>query len=89
MAYARSNSGRAPFGKKRDRSDVYVFGDGYKIECVGCRLQPEGEWYASFYATSRAEMVKHLQQHRQVGQKVPWHATRRLKREIRKIGDEY
>jgi hypothetical protein len=89
MAYARSNSGKAPFGKKRDRSDVYVIGSGIALECMSCRLKPEGDWYGTFYTVSRSEMVKHLQQHRQVGQKVPWYATRRLKRDIRKIGDEY
>lgn len=89
MAYARRNSGIKPFGYKRERSDVYVFGGSKGLECMACRLLPSGEWFSAFFTTSRSEMVKHLQEHRQVGQKVPWSASRRLKREIRKVGDTY
>jgi hypothetical protein len=90
MAYARRNSGIKPFGYKRERSDVYVFGSiSGVLECCACRLRPEGDWFGFFYTKSRSEMVKHLQEHRQIGHKVPWSATRRLKREIRQIGDDF
>lgn len=90
MAYARFLSSTRPGVKSRDSSDVYVFGSVFGfLECCACRLRPEGNWYNTFSTQSRSEMVKHLQEHRQIGHKVPWSATRRLKREIRQIGDDF
>lgn len=89
MAYAR-------FRKNREvgigRSDVYVWGDGAYIYCSSCRIMPmvpfgDHMWYPDFKTTSRLEMLTHLYQHRQRRSAVPFHATRRLKREIRKYGD--
>jgi hypothetical protein len=82
MAYAR-------FGfKHKPKSHVYVIGTLYSLECVSCRLDPTNP-YGWFDTTSRTAMLKHLQEHRQRRQYVPWAATRRLKREIRQVGDNY
>lgn len=80
MAYARFS----------DKSRVYVFGDVTVLQCTACRITPRGDgWWTTFTTKSRSAMLKHLQEHRQRRQYVPWSATRRLKREIRKFGDEY
>lgn len=79
MAYAR-------FGPD---SAVYIYGDAQYLNCVSCRLLPSGTWYDTFYTNSRQAMIEHIQEHRQVGMKVPFHATRRLRRDIKKEGDLY
>ncbi len=70
-------------------SSVYVYGNAYVLNCVSCRLLPSDEWFDSFVTTSRTTMIKHLQEHRQMRQKVPFSATRRLRREIIADGDYY
>lgn len=66
-------------------SDVYVIptGDGKGVmgwECLSCNLAPEGKrWY---FCYTRQEILKHLEQHRISGDRVPEYATDRLKREI-------
>jgi hypothetical protein len=85
MSYCRHNG---------EDSEAYVIGSimGH-LECLGCRITGEpadnGLCYGFFTTHSRTEMIKHLQEHRQRGFKVPFHATRRLKREIRELGDTY
>lgn len=84
MSYCRHN------GKS---SQAYVIHSLYgTLECLGCRISGEpmsnGIRYGTFVTYSRMEMIKHLQQHRQLKFKVPFGATRRLKREIRDFGDD-
>ena len=80
MAYAR-------FSDKK--SNVYVYGGRDSLNCVACRLLPTQTWYDTFMTTSRRVMLEHLQEHRQRRSFVPWTATRRLKQEIRKYGNDY
>ena len=79
MAYARL------IGK----SNVYVWGSFTKLHCSACRITPLDQWYDEWTTTSRSAMLKHLYKHRAVRSKVPASAIRRLKREIRQVGDEY
>lgn len=64
MSYAR-------FGW--DDSDVYVFLDGRWLECCGCSLRHNGQ----FYSTSN--MLDHLEEHRAAGHTVPESCIERLK----------
>jgi hypothetical protein len=82
MAYARWG----------DDSDVYVFPDmltnGYC--CMGCTLTgslPSSDELQGFGATefrldTPEEMLQHLLEHREAGDKVPDYAINRLKKEI-------
>lgn len=85
MSYCRYN------GKD---SEAYVIASlmGH-LECIGCRItgQPssDGVVYGYFTTHSRQAMIEHLQEHRQRGYKVPFRATRRLRREIKEKGDTY
>lgn len=80
MAYARFSA----------KSRVYVWGSAVGLHCTACRISPsETGWYDEWTTTSRSAMLKHLQEHRQRKQRVPWSATRRLKREIAQTGDNY
>lgn len=75
-------------------SEAYVIATvGGHLECLGCRITGEpaenGLRYGFYCTHSRTEMIKHLQEHRQRGFKVPFRATRRLRREIKEVGDTY
>lgn len=70
MAYARLGVG----------SDVYVFRSADSLfHCMGCSL--DGEYECS----TRAEMIRHLYQHRMTGEKVPESAIIRMRDE--QVGD--
>lgn len=70
-------------------SNAYVIGTSDSLQCLSCRLMPVLEWYDIFVTNSRQAMIDHLQEHRQNKSKVPFSATRRLKREIKQFGDRY
>lgn len=81
MAYARFSE---------TNSDVYVIGSFVALECMACRLTPDDAgWFGTFTTNSRSAMLDHLHAHRHRKYKVPFHATRRLKREIKEEGDTY
>lgn len=74
MAYAR-------FGP---HSDVYVYEDvrGF-LCCMRCDISDDRETRTK----SRGEMIKHLEDHRRAGHKVPDEATDELRAEVAKSGD--
>ena len=84
MSYCRVLADPRRFGLPvRHRSDVYVWGDlSGDLICAG---PVPGRTYMT---GSRTEMLKYLHACRQSGYKVPRYATRRLKREIRQLGDD-
>lgn len=85
MSYCRFNGGL----DGEERSDAYIIGTVYgRLECMACRLLPRDGWFDTFSTTSRTEMLRHMQEHRQKKSKVPYRASRRLKREIKELGDE-
>lgn len=72
-------------------ADVYVIGtfrdDKDAWECIMCRLQPQdvatilGEdvfFHRDFVCSTRREMIEHLKEHREAGDRVPDYATDRL-----------
>ncbi len=61
-------------------SAVYVFGTGHGIVCMHCKLAPFEEDYA---VKSPAEMLAHLERHRQKGDVVPERAFERLREEAK------
>ena len=63
----------------------------YKKVCISLG-QPEPEFEPmcrSLHFLQRSEAIKHLRLHRCAGDKVPRKAFRRLRRELRKYGDQY
>ena len=58
VAYAR-------FGSD---SDVYIFSTGGELMCQDCSLNPEGTYV--FMAKTTADMLVHLDDHREAGHKV-------------------
>lgn len=49
--------------------------------CAGCMV------HGSLNFTSRSSAIKHLEEHRKAGHKVPQHAFDYLEREIKNVGD--
>ncbi len=79
MSYARH-------GGPDSDSEVYVIRTiGGHIECLGCRISGEpaadGLRYGFFCATDEADMIAHLERHREQGWKVPQRAIDRLRSE--------
>jgi hypothetical protein len=54
------------------------------IECVGCTL---GEGAIVLFL-KRSDAIEHLNKHSRGGDKVPWYAIERLKKELREEGDK-
>lgn len=69
MSYAR---------KGLDGSHVYVFGDGKRLHCHECSLDPTG---GHFISHSPDAMLGHLARHVAIGEVVPAAAIARLVRE--------
>lgn len=57
-------------------SDVYVFQTNSGFECCGCPMFAEG-----FSCSTREEMIGHLINHRNTGDRVPEEALERLRAE--------
>lgn len=62
MSYAR-------FGED---SDVYIYDDGEKINCCGCKL--DGDFASDVFD----DICDHLTRHLDAGHKVPWYCIERL-----------
>ena len=62
-------------------SQVYVFmsSDHHCLTCLSCSLTPEGN--GEFLARTTAEMITHLERHKEAGQMVPDVAFERLHRD--------
>jgi hypothetical protein len=62
-------------------SQVYVImaSDHHWLTCLSCSLTPEGN--GEFLAGTTAEMIAHLEQHKEAGQIVPDTAFERLRRD--------
>jgi len=62
-------------------SQVYVImaSDQVCLTCLSCSLSPEGN--GKFLARTTAEMIAHLEQHKEAGQIVPDVAFERLRRD--------
>lgn len=60
-------------------SDVYVYSNGIYLICCGCS--------ANFKTGSYSEMLKHLEEHKKYGDRVPKYAIERLKEEKKEYGD--
>lgn len=75
MSYCRFSEG-----------DVYMYWNIYGgIECCGCKLRTD---YISPRFYSRTEAIKHLELHIANNHIVPDRAIKRLKEEIKEIGDK-
>lgn len=75
MSYCRNNG---------TDSDVYVIKTIMnQLECIGCSMMPiDDEEHGQFFQTdSYSEMVRHLNQHSDLGDRVPKRAIERLHRE--------
>lgn len=71
-------------------SEAYIIADvSGNLECIACRITPEGNWYGWFVTHSRQEMIDHVREHKAQGFKVPRRVIQRLKREIEEVGDIY
>jgi len=84
--------------------DVYVFYDSMGgVTCMSCRFMPLAvqhkkgsrfsalnglEFYMDFNTNSRTEMLAHLKQHREAGDRVPCRAFETLEEDIRLSGDD-
>ena len=73
MAYAR-------FGRE---SDLYVYEQADGIVCLRCKLNESG----TTITTTRSEMLRHREEHRRAGDKVPEHAFDELRADMAKDGD--
>lgn len=60
-------------------SDVYVYSDGTYLICCGCST--------NFLTGSISEMLNHLREHKNCGDKVPSYAIKRLISKRNNFGD--
>jgi len=77
MAYCRFSNG-----------DVYIFEHvkGF-LECCSCRLLDNPGSGEDFTTSYRQEMLNHIYRHKVAGHKVGYGAIKRLKRDIKELGD--
>jgi hypothetical protein len=66
----------------------YVVGTGQgRIECMACRMSPDGKgWYKTIIVQTALEMYEHLKAHRRAGLFVPRAALARLRKEAEMEG---
>jgi len=68
-------------------SDIYLYPHVYgDYICCACRLRGT---FGSTVLITLAEVLEHLQAHRDVGHKVPEYAFERIRTEIEELGPEY
>lgn len=67
-------------------SDAYIFAcvSGF-LECCGCCLAEVRTH--GFMTTSRTAMIAHVEEHLAAGSYVPASVVKRLRREIKEVGD--
>ncbi len=61
----------------------------YKGENIIVQLNEGHVTHTNWTTTSRQEMIDHLKVHRAMGHKVPKRAIKRLRSEIKEVGDTY
>lgn len=79
------------YARYGEDSQCYVIGTSTHFECLGCRITgevfPDGKRYGQFLTKKAADMVAHLEEHREQGWVVPQYAIDRLKTEVDFLND--